>query len=265
MLAELVRQEAVKLSTQRFPWVLLALVAILESVATIMAARTPAESTLDLVNAPQAFAEGAQAGLRGAVLVLLVIGAMTLSREFSLGTAKTFLVLPVARRTWIAAKLISLVLLGTVLVLVVAGLGAALAAIDPGWATVRHDGVVLATGAELAREIAIATGLTLVLMAPVCAFALVVGLHFTSSGAAVGVAVLGGILLDAAANLVDPVGRYVFLAYVPKPFAQIGRMAKGLPHSWDDLTAWGLGVAIVTFLALAGWALWRIERMDIGG
>jgi hypothetical protein len=72
-------------------------------------------------------------------------------------------------------------------------------------------------------------------------------------------------MLDAAANLVDPVSLYVFLAYVPRPFAQIGRLAKGLPYGWSELMGWGLGVAGLSFVILGCWSLWRIERMDIDG
>lgn len=265
MLGELIRQEAIKLGTQRFPWLLGLLVAALQGVTTLAAARAPVETSLDVVNAPQVFAEGAQAGLRGVVYLLLVIGAMSLSREFSLGTAKTFLVLPVTRRAWLAAKLIALLLLAAALVLAVAALGIGLAALQPGWGAVRQEGLTLVSGTALAGELATATGLTVLLIAPVCAFALLIGLHFNSSGAAVGVAVLLGAMLDAAANLIDPLSRYVFLAYVPRPFAQIGRLAKGLPYGWSDLTGWGLAVAAVSFVALAGWSLWRFERMDIGG
>lgn len=263
-MGELIRQEAVKLASQRFPYLLAAAVVALQAVATLAAVRTPPETTLDVVNAPQVFAEGAQAGLRGAVYLLLVLGAMSLSREFSLGTAKTFLVLPLTRRSWLLAKLASLVLLAAALVLLVSGIGIGLAALTPGWSALRQEGLVLAGGALLARELATATGLTILLLAPVCAFGLLIGLHFTSSGAAVGVAVLLGAMLEAAANLVDPVGRYVFLAYVPKPFAQIGRLGRGLPYEWSGLTGWSLGVAAASFVLLAGWSLWRFERMDVG-
>jgi len=265
MMGELIRQEAVKLASQRFPYVLGALVVLLQAVTSLTAARTPPETTLDVVNAPQVFAAGAEAGLRGAVYLLLVLGAMSLSREFSLGTAKTFLVLPVTRRSWLMAKLASLLLLAAALALLVSGMGIALAALAPGWSALRQEGLVLAGGAELARQLAAATGLTILLLAPVCAFGLLIGLHFASSGAAVGVAILLGVILETAANLVDPVGRFVFLAYVPKPFSLIGRLGRGLPYDWSGLTGWGLGVAAASFLLLAGWSLWRFERMDLGG
>jgi hypothetical protein len=150
------------------------------------------------------------------------------------------------------------------LVLLQCGAGIGLAALDPGWAAVRQEGLILADGAAMAGELARAAGLTLLLLAPVCAFALLIGLHVASSGAAVGVAVLLGTMLDAAANLVEPFGRYVFLAYVPRPYAQVGRLARGLPRDWGALTSWGLGVAACSFVLMVGWSLWRIERMDIG-
>ncbi len=264
-MGELIRQEIVKLCSQRFPYVLVALVVLLQAVTTIAAARTAPETTLDVVNAPLVFSEGAQAGLRGTVYLLLMLGAMSLSREFSLGTAKTFLVLPVTRRAWLLAKLAGLLLLAAALVLLVSGVGIALAALAPGWSDLRQEGLMLAGGAVLARELATATGLTILLLAPVCAFGLLIGLHFASSGAAVGVAVLLGVILEAAANLVDPLGRYVFLAYVPKPFGQVGRLARGLPYEWSGLAGWGLGIAAASFVLLAGWSLWRFERMDLGG
>jgi ABC-type transport system involved in multi-copper enzyme maturation permease subunit len=265
MLGELIRQEAVKLGTQRFPYVLVAAVLLLETAAALVTAHTPAETSLDVVHGALVFAVGAQAGLRGAIYLLLVVGAMSLAREFSLGTAKTFLVLPVSRRAWIAAKLIALALLALALVLAIAVLAALLAAIHPGWGAVRQEGLVLSSGAQVAQAAAAATGLTALLILPVCAFALLIGLHFTSSGAAVGVAILLGALLDAAANLVDGFGRYVFLAWIPKPFAQVERLAKGLSTGWSASAGWGVGVAAVSFGLLAGWAYLRFERMDIEG
>lgn len=265
MLGELIRQEAVKLGTQRFPFVLVAAVVALEVGAALVTAYTPAETSLDVVNGAGVFAAGAQAGLRGIIYVLLVVGAMSLAREFSLGTAKTFLVLPVSRRAWIAAKLIALALLALALVLAVAGLAAALAAVQPGWGPVRQEGLVLTSGAQVAQAVVLATGLTALLMLPVCAFGLLIGLHFTSSGAAVGVAILLGVLLDAAANLLEGPGRFVFLVWIPRPFAQVERLAKGLPADWSASATWGLAVAAVSFAALAGWVFWRFERMDIEG
>ena len=262
---ELVRQEVFKLASQRFVYGLIAIVAILEIIMAVVTARAPAESSLDVINASGVFATGAEAGLRGAIYVLLVIGAMSLSREFSLGTAKTFLVLPVRRIDWLVAKLIALTLLGVGLVALVFALGAVVAAIDPGWGAIQQDGIVMVSGHLQLRRIAVAAAFTGLLMLPVSAFAFTLGLHFTSSGAAVGVAVLLGLILDAAGNLSDTAGRYDFLAWVGRPLGQIERMSKGLPCSWGTIGTWGLGLAAVSSAVLVAWTLWRFERMDIPG
>lgn len=262
MIVELTRQEALKLFSQRYPWVLIVLVLAVQAVYTLVTATRPARTSLEVLTAPQLWAQGATWGLRFAVYVVLVFGAMALSREFSLGTVKTVLVLPVRRYQWLAAKLLGLVLLSWALLLAIVVLGVVLVAVQPGWGDVVRSDVTLYTLGEVWGHMALATGLTAVALLPVCAFALLVSAHFTSSGAAVGVALLLGIVLETATEMVD-VGRWVFLHHLHRPFAQMVKLGKGLPFQWEAAWAWGLPVSLVSFAVLSGWLLWRIERRDI--
>ena len=263
MPGELLRQELLKLATQRFVHVLLGVVAALETVTGIVSATSRPETSLDVANAAWVFATSAQAGVRGLLYVVMVISAMSVSREFSLGTAKTFLALPIKRRAWIGAKLLALAVLALAMILAIFALAAFIASIHPGWGAIRQEGVVLATPDIVLQSVLIAFGYTALLILPVCAFGLLVGLFFTSSGAAVGTAVLLGLALDAAAGLIDPLSRYVFLAWVPRPLAQVERLAKGMPQDWGDIARWGLTVGALSLIAMAAATLYRFERMDI--
>ena len=262
MMWELVRQESVKLFAQRFPWVLLGLVLALQTARTLSLAFTPAQTSLDVVSAPQLWADGAGWGLRFAAYALLVLGAMSLSREFSLGTAKTMLVLPISRAAWVGAKLILLVALGSGLVLVITLWGAALTALTLGWGTVMREGLVLVTGGETFVAILSATLLTLVFFMPVCAFAMVIGMLFTSSGSAVGMALVSGLVLETISGLFTA-GRFVFFSYLGRPSEVVLRMGKGLPYQWGPLLTWGLLVCLLSFAAFTVLLFWWMNRRDI--
>ncbi len=264
MIRELVRQEAIKLFAQRYPYLLLAAVLALQTLRMLLLVLGTPATSLDVVTAPQVWAEGLGWALRMLVFVVLVVGAMAFSREFSLGTAKMILVLPVRRRDWLLAKLVSLVGLTWALLAVCAVLGLALVAVAPGWGAVVREGIVLYPAAEATRHLLTALGLTALYVLPLCAFALGVGLLFNNSGAAVGVAVLLGSALESVGGLLDA-GRYVFIFHVHQPFAHLVRMGKGLPFSWHDALTVGLPVALGWFLALLALTWWRLERMDLQG
>jgi len=264
MIAELSRQEAVKFFSQRFHYLLLGLVFAVTAARMLVTAFTPPESSLDVVTAPQLWAQGMELGLRFAVYVLLVVGAMGFSREFSLGTVKTLLVLPIRRRDWVLAKLLALVVLAWGLALALALAAAGLVALTLGWGDLVREGVVLYAAGDIWRNLAAATGLTLVQLLPVCALALVVGLHFTASGPAVGVTLLLAIVLEAVVGLADW-GRYLFLYHLFRPVQLIEKLGKGLPFRWEQVVEPGLATSLVTFVVLALWAIRRLERMDISG
>ncbi len=265
MIGELTRQEGVKLFTQRFPYFLLALVLGLEAASMLVSALRAPESSLDVLTGPQLWADGAGLGLRLATYVVLILGAMSFSREFSLGTAKTVLVLPVTRRQWALGKLLAMLALAGGLVLILAGLAAGIVALTVGWGDVVREGVRVYLASQVLGQVLLAVGLTLALMAPLCAFSLLIGLYFSSSGAAVGVAVILGVILEAAVNLVDSAARYVFFYHLARPIGVVGRLGRGMPYQWEPVLTWGLGVAAVSFAVFVGWVVLRLERMDIGG
>ncbi|MBI4082531.1 MAG: ABC transporter permease [Candidatus Lambdaproteobacteria bacterium] len=264
MIGELCRQEYVKLFTQKYPYVLLGGVLLVQVTRMLVRAFTPPETTLDVVTAPQLWAEGLGWGLRFGTYLILVVGAMAFSREFSLGTVKTVLVLPIRRRDWVLAKLLALIVLAWALLLAMAALGAALVALTSGWGPVVREGVVLYTEATVWREVVGATALTLVFLLPVCALALLLGLHFTSSGAAVGVTLLLGIGAEAAVGLAGW-GKYVFLYHLHRPLELLEKLGKGMPYRWDQVLSWGLPTTLIAFAVLALWAVARLERLDIDG
>jgi hypothetical protein len=143
--------------------------------------------------------------------------------------------------------------------------GAIVTGLTAGWGAVVREGVTLYTGAQVAQHVLFAVGLTVVLLIPLCVASLLIGLHFSSSGSAVGVAVILGVILEAAVNLVDAASRYVFFYHLSRPFALVSRLGRGMPFQWEPVLTWGLGVALVSFFVFAGWLLVHLERMDIRG
>ena len=262
MILELCRQEAVKLFSQRFIYVLMALVLAVQGGRMIVSALTPPETSLDIVTGVQLWAEGMSLGLRFEAYLLLVLGAMSLSREFSLGTVKTMLVLPIRRWQWATAKLGFLVLFAWSLLLLLTVLALTIVMLTIGLGDVVREEVVLYPAAVVWQNILLSSGLTMVFVLPVCAFALLIGLYFTSSGAAVGVSLLFGIVIEALVGLAG-YGKYVFLYHLFRPYQQLQKLGKGLPFQWDDLLAWGLGTTLLTFAVFALWSIVRLERMDI--
>jgi ABC-type transport system involved in multi-copper enzyme maturation permease subunit len=262
MILVLMRQEALKLAAQRYPYLLLAALLALQALRMLTLGLTPPATALDVVSAPQLWADGMAWALRLLAFAVLVQGALAFSGEFALGTAKTVLLLPVRRRDWCLAKLATLVLLAWGLLAVLAVLGAALVAATLGWGDVVREGIVLRPLAQVWRQLLLGLGLTALQLLPLCAFALLVGLYFSNAGAAVGVAVLLGMVLEAAGGLLGP-GRYVFLYQLHRPLALLERMGKGLPFSWDEALGTGLAVAAAWFVALSAAAWLRLERMDI--
>jgi len=262
MIAELFRHEAVTLLRQRFPYLLLALVLGVPVLRVVAGALTPPETALDVVTAPQLWAEGMAWGVRLAAYVLTVLGAMSLSQEFGNGTARMVLMQPVARWQWLTAKLMFLLAWAVALLLLAAVLSALSVALTVGWGAVVREGVVLHGVATVWSAVVGALGLTAVALLPLCAFALLVGIHFTSSGAAVGVALLLAVVLEAAANL-GSAGTYVFFRWLYAPLGVVERLGKGLAYDWQPLWLEGLPVVLITFVVLGAWLLWRMQRMDI--
>ncbi|MDH4225903.1 MAG: ABC transporter permease [Deltaproteobacteria bacterium] len=263
MFTELFRQEALKLLTQRYPYVLLGLVLVLETTYILHTASTPPETTLDRVSPVQLWAQGVELGLRFGVYVLLVVGSMAISREFSLGTIKTFLVLPVSRRMWVGAKLAGIISLGLLITLIITGLGLALVAAFSGWGPVVLEGIIKYPQEEVWQAVALATGLTVVFLLPVCALALVVGSYFHSSGAAVGVTLLLWIVLETLSGMLGSGAKWLFPHYLYEPMNQISKMGKAMVFQWDDVAGPGLVVSGASFLVLAGILIARLDKMDI--
>jgi ABC-2 type transport system permease protein len=263
MIAKLCRQEGIKLFANRYPYLLLGIVLLGQGVYTLAKAMRPAETTLDVLTAPQLWADGLSVALRLGLFVILVIGAMGISQEFAQGTVKTVLILPVRRFEWVLAKLLALILLAWGLLVACALLGAALVWAMLGWGDVERSGVMLYSSAQVWAQLLAATGLTALLLLPLCSFALLVGAFFSSSGAAVGVALVVAIVLEFGLGLLDESAQFVFLHHLPVPFAQIAKMGKGLPFEWEPTLVWGLPVAGLSFAVFAAWLVARLERMDI--
>lgn len=262
MIFELCRQEALKLFSQRFLYVIIALVLLAQAGRMIAMSLSPAETSLDVITGPQLWAEGAGLGLRFAVYVVMIVGAMGFSQEFSLGTVKTMLVLPILRWKWALAKLCFLSALAMGLVLIIVLLGLVITAATIGLGDVVREGLVLYTAGSVWTNMVGATALTMVFMLPVCALGLLVGLYFTSSGAAVGVSLVLAIVLEVFVGLTGW-HQYVFLYYLHRPFHMILRMGKGMPFQWEALVSWGLGASLISFALFTLWLVWRFNRMDI--
>ena len=77
-----------------------------------------------------------------------------------------------------------------------------------------------------------------------------------------GVALLFAIVIEAVVGLTG-FGKYAFLYHLYRPFQLLEKMGKGLPFQWDTLLTWGVGTALVSFVAFTAWLIVRLERMDI--
>jgi len=262
MIGALCKHEFTKIFSHRYPVLLFAAVLGLEAARILSSALSPPETTLEIITAPQLWAEGVSLGLRFGTYLLLVLGAMSISQEFSLGTAKTVLVLPMRRWEWAIAKLIFLIIIALIILVGIVGLAAVLVSATVGWGPVVREGVEMYSSAAVWVEIYRAIGLTFLFFLPVCAFALLVGLYFTSSGAAVGTSLLLGIGLEAAVGL-SGTGKYFFLYHLHRPVAILEKMGKGLPFQWNDLLTWGVGTTLGSFVVLVAWLVFRLEKMDV--
>ena len=262
MLSELIRQEVIKLFTRRYVYLLLALPPVLLAARLLAMHLSPPETTMDVPTSLQFWAEAMMWGLRLSGYVLLVLGAMSFSQEFSLGTVKAVLTLPVSRSGWYAAKGATLLGVAWLLLAVNALLAWGLTWLLVGWQGVTREGLVLLSGGQAFAQAALALGLTALLLAPLCAFALWLGLYFSSSGAAVGVAVLAGTVGELAAGLFGA-GRYLFLSQLYRPLEVVERMGRGLSGRWEQVWLWGLAVGVVSLLVFGLWGWRRFERLDI--
>ena len=263
MIFELCRQEAIKLFSNRYPYLLLGIIFAVQAAYMIAHAASPPETTLDELTAPQLWADGAAVALRLELFIVLVLGAMGFSQEFAQGTVKTVLTLPIRRVQWVAAKLLSLALLSWAILLVFSLLGIAIVAFALGWGDVTRSGVLLYHQSEVWKSLLAAVGLTAIFLLPVCAFALLVSAFFSSSGAAVGVALVLAIVLEFGLGLLDRSAKFVFLHHLQVPVSTLGKMGKGLPFDWSDTLTWGVPVTLISTAVLAGWLAVRMERMDI--
>ena len=263
MIPELCRQEGIKLFSNRYPYLLLGIVLLGEGVYTAVKALKTPETTLDVLTAPQLWADGMGVAMRLGLFVILVLGAMGFSQEFAQGTVKTVLILPIRRWEWVTAKLVSLILLAWALLAACALLGVLIVALTLGWGDVTRSGVLLYTAGQVWGQLLAALGITALLLLPLCAFALLVSVFFSSSGAAVGVALVLAIVLEFGVGLLDQSARFVFLHHLAAPFALVAKMGKGLPFQWEEVLVWGLPVAGVTFALFAALLVARMERMDI--
>lgn len=262
MILELFRQEWLKLFSRPLWYGLLAIAPAVQVLRMLAMHFSAPETTLDVVSAPTLWAEGMAWGLRLVAYLVLVLGALGFSEEFTQGTVKTMLTLPLTRRMWFAGKLVTQIVLAAAMVLLCALVGLLLTLAMAGWPDVVREGLLIVSAGEAFAQMLGAVGLTMLLSLPLCAFALWVGLHVTSSGVAVAVAILAATILELATGLFG-MGRYLFLAHFHAPVAIVSRLGQGFPVRWEPVFTWGLGVGLLTFVVFAGWGVWRLERMDI--
>ncbi|MDH4121349.1 MAG: ABC transporter permease [Deltaproteobacteria bacterium] len=262
MLTELSRQEAIKLLTQRYPYLMIFMVLAIQTGNMLKQALTPPSTSLDIVTGPQQWGQGVGWGLQFSIFLILVVGSMAISREFSLGTIKTFLVLPIERRHWVGAKLLALVVFALLIVLTSVILGLLVVALTLGWGDVVREGVVLYTSGQVWQNVLLAIGLTCLFVLPVCALGLLVGSYFTSSGAAVGVTLMLWFVLGPVSDMLG-LGKWSFSTYLTKAVDVVEKMGKGLPFQWDALLYEGVPVSLVSFVVLSGWLVIRMDRKDI--
>ena len=263
MIRALLRLEAAGLFTQRFAWVLLASLVGLQVARMLLGGMATPETSMDVVAAPGLWATGVGWSLRLLYFVLLILGAMGFSREFSLGTAKTILVMPLHRWQWYFAKLLFQALLAWGWLMLSALIGWLVAWLIAGEFSVVREGLTLATTMQVLAAQAAALALTGLMLLPLCALALLIGLFFHNSGAAVGAAVLCGLGLEAFTALWSG-GKWLMVQYIFEPVRLVERMGRGIPYQWDNLLLWGLPLALGWLLLLGALGVARLERMDIG-
>lgn len=260
MIWELIRQEWVKLFSNRYIYALLALVLASVVVSILTSVFSPPAS--GMASPPQLWADGAGLGHRLGVFLILVVGAMGFSQEFSQGTAKTMLVLPLHRWQWALAKVLFLISFSLGLVLFISALAWVVVALASGWGVVMREGMQIATSAQVWEGLGLAVLLSSVFMLPVGIFALMVGLHFSSSGAAVGTTLLSAILIESVVRLGNT-GKILFFFHLSRPFEGMERLGKGVSFDWAEMASTGLVSALLGFSVCSIYLFWRFSKMDI--
>lgn len=262
MIWELFRQELVKFRAQRYLYILFGAIPIILLGRLTLSATSRAETTLDVVNGPQLWGEAMSWGVRYLALLLLAVGSMSFSTELGQGTAKTWLMQPVSRMSWLAAKFLVLVALAWTTLLFCAILAWACATFWVGWGAIVLEGKEIYSAGQVFRGIGAALLLSGLFLLPACAYALLVGSYFHNSGAAVAVTFTLAVALEFLSQIGET-GHYLFVYHLPRPLNLFTKLSKGLHFSWREAMEMGIPVALSSCAILYLWLAWRWKRLDI--
>ncbi len=246
------RAESVRLLKARGTWLLLplpAIVGVLRICGRLVGERIDAAERVatrgglavveEELNGFGPLADGLRTGGAMVTLLILILGALAIVRDRETG-ALSQLFLYRRRGTIVVAKAICVLGFGVAAFALLLAACAAVSAGAYGLGDVVEEGFVMASAAELWREVAVGSLATLPAFFAVAAFAVLVSSGTTGAGAAVAFAIVPIVLFDVLAGLLSDVAPHVFLTYAPflgngSPLAHLTDIARAYSEAeWQD-------------------------------
>lgn len=267
----LVAGEWIKLSSQPFFYIALAIIALMTVLAAgfIPLLSGQKESVWRGFHAAQIFAYGFGIGLKIATYVLVILSSMTFAGEFDRGTIKNLLTRPLTRFEFFTAKCATVGGIGVLLFGFVFAVAAAWALthgdIGPVWDDTVYT--IQRPEAEIARHFRKAVGYC-ALSFLAAGFMGVLVSNLTESS---GYAVATGLVLFVAGDLVtgilkDSAKQKIFLYYSSYAVERLTKLAEGTNVSWNpDIDQWLLWLQVPAWSALcfipAAYAIFRSRNI----
>lgn len=166
------------------------------------------------------------------VIFVIVFGAMLVAEETSSGTIRSVLAGPIHRSEFYAAKAVMAILYAVSLSLVLLAISAGLAGLRFGFGPVADElGVVYGRG-EVLGNFLLAFFLSLIPLAAMAMYAILVSTLIESSGAAVAAGIGIVYLVDFAKPLLG-IDRYVFTRFIGYPWQVMHQVAQGVDYQWQ--------------------------------
>lgn len=239
-----IRAEAVKLSRQRLPVVLILLTALAAGATPPLLrlgeelARLQEKERVS-VTGFEALAAGVRVGYGAGTLILAVLAATAVSGDASLGTMRAALAHPVRRRDWLLAKASLLVGIATLLVILTWGI-----AVSSAWVTFGFDDVrdpiypeyVHLSAGQMWGQVGRVALMSLGPLWAVAAVGLLFSVLMDSPAHAVGVTV-GAVLVcgPLLAGLADGLAPYLVFSYVGSSLRSLAEIAGGGAAALEDV------------------------------
>lgn len=218
-------------------------------------------------NAWTTLANASGKGLLLALVFLLVLAGTAMAEEAQLGTLKAILLRPFRRAELVISKTLALFIFILALVLVLAAAGALTGSlfydygdvVDPEYQTVQRS------SAEMLGNSLKAFALIIPPMFALLTFALFISTVIEQPGYSVGVAMGGALMMSVAGSLSKTIAPFIFVTHLTAPLDILKDQSLDFAGSTFQPAEMALAVAVslVSGLAFAGLAMWRLAARDI--